>query len=310
MPRGLQLGLVIALAVPGLACRAGEREPGKPEPRAPEVTSIDHPNPVSLAADAAGVWILDGRGHLARLDADGDRVVAARAAAGPKLGRDVEALARAGAVLWVADARRGLLRFDARTGRPRSGARPRARAVALAVSRSGLWAAHDFSGTLRRLDLQSLRLSRPVRISKTLRSVAADGSRVWAVDQDAGRLASIDTRHLTATGSAAAVGTRPFHATAGGGRVWLSDDDGVTAYDAASLRRLGRWTTGTGTTPYVVAGATGAWAVSATEPILVRLDHAARATRRIRLPSAGYSLAVGDGGVWVAGDNVIHRVIP
>jgi hypothetical protein len=302
--------LALTLAFVGVGCGSSGRRPAERAPQAPVVTSVEHRRPVALAADAAGVWILDERGRLARVNAKGDVVVAPRRATGPKLARDVDALVRIRDDLWVADARRGLLRFDAGTGRPRPGAERRARAVALAVSRSGLWAAHDFSGTLRRLDLDSLRLSRPVRIGKTLRSVAAEGSRVWAVDQDAGTLTSVDARRLTATGSAAADGTRPFHATAGGGCVWLSDDDGVTAYDAASLRRVSRWTTGPGSVPYVVADATGAWAVLATEPILVRLDHAARATRRIRLPSAGYSLAVGGGVVWVAGENVIHRVIP
>ena len=308
----LRLTLLATALVGATGCGSGpERSAHTDGERPPSVASFDHGSPVALAADAAGVWILDEHGQLARRRAtDGVVSVPLRAASGPKRLRDTSALIRAGNDLWIADEGRGLLRFDARSGRPRPGARAGARSASVSFSDGALWAAHPYAGTLRRLRIASGHLSAPVHVGEAPRDVAAAGGRVWVVDQDSGTLEAIDPRRLVPTRRVSAVGTRPSHVSAAGDRVWLSDDDGVTVYDAATLRRLGRWQAGVSSLPYMVADATGAWAVSSSEPVLVRLDRAGRPVRRVPLPSAGNCLAVGDRVIWVAGDNVLHRVSP
>jgi DNA-binding beta-propeller fold protein YncE len=292
--------LAITLLVAG-GCGGAEPKRDAPQPRPPRATAYPVSEPVALAADDDGVWVLNGAGELRRLDNDSSDPGAPLRIASGKHARDGDALALDGDTLWLADEERGLLRLDSRTGEPRGRPLRLGHPVAVAVGGGAVWVPDAINGNVRRVDPRTLRASRPIRAGGEVRSVAASDAGVWAVDQEGEVLAAIDPKTLAVTRRAESDGTRPGHAAAAADAVWMGDDDGATVFDAGTLSRRGRWQAGVSSVPAVAADAHGAWGVNSLDPVAVELDPATgRARRRVALPGPGSAVALSPSAVWIA----------
>ncbi len=301
---------VLATAGCGSASSAPPRTTPTPKPAAakPNVITYAVTDPVDILPDAAGAWVLSRDGDLVRIDAASGKVGAPLPAGTEKLWRDQEALTRVGDTLFMADAQKGLLRFDARTGKPHGKPIALGHPNALAGDGRTLWVAAAGTSTLTRVDLKTLKASKPMRLKGSLRAVGATGGRLWTVDDKAGVVSERDP----GTGDVIAKLSMDASASgmSAGSDLWINDTDGATVVASKTLAKLGRWTPGVDSYPITAGdGDGGAWGVSETDPTLVHLDGAAKTIQRIALPRPGTTLAVGPDAVWVAADGgPIYRV--
>jgi YVTN family beta-propeller protein len=215
----------------------------------------------TLAASAGEVWVADGcasggiPGGVRHLfttrdggtDLDGDPISLADAHSTQPPGvQDLAAprcgLAASGTSAWVVtNLQPGVARVDFDRGSGATGIAtamrlPRSPA-ALAVGAGALWAADSDEGVVLRLDPDSLRLLKSVRVGNEPVAIAATGTAIWAVNRQDGTLTRIDARTGSVT-KAISVGELPVAVAVGAGSVWVanSGDRTLSRIDPATNR--------------------------------------------------------------------------
>ncbi len=238
----------------------------------------------AIAVGEGGVWALRSS-SVVRVDPRTNRVTARiRAATSADLWDGRFALG-AGA-LWVG-AGEDTIRVDARTGRPR-----RVRVAAWAVAPDGLWScqtpARGRPGGLVRVDPRTLAETTRIPVPACPAALAAERGMVWAIDEPGRRVLRVDaaTARVTEIGLPVApfavspTGPGLVALAVGAGAVWALSDQ------VESPTRLG----------------------ARVGPGLVRIDPTSArvtgVTPLANLDATGQALAVGAGGVWVAGGAV------
>jgi hypothetical protein len=294
------VGLLVALGVLVVIGQV-ERHALTPQPSAPASpvtatpTTTIPPAPVAarirvgrgvaaIAVGEGGVWALR-RHSVVRVDPRTNRVTARiRAATSADLWDGRFALG-AGA-LWVG-AGEDTIRVDARTGRPR-----RVRVAAWAVAPDGLWScrtpARGRPGGLVRVDPRTLAETTRIPVPACPAALAAERGMVWAIDEPGRRVLRVDAAgaRITEIGLPVApfavspTGPGLVALAVGAGAVWALSDQ------VESPTRLG----------------------ARVGPGLVRIDPTSArvtgVTPLANLDATGQALAVGAGGVWVAGGAV------
>jgi hypothetical protein len=295
-------GLLVALGVLVVIGRA-ERHALTPRPSTPASpvtaapTTTTPPAPLAarirvgrgvaaVAVGQGGVWALRSR-SVVRVDPRTNRVTARiRATAADSW--DGRFALGAGA-LWVG-AGADTIRVDVRTGRP-----SRVRVAAWAVAPDGLWScqtpAQGRPAGLVRVDPRTLAETTPIPVPACPAALAAERGLVWAIDEPGRRVLRVDaaSAHLTEIGLPVApfavspTGPGLVALAVGAGAVWALSDQ------VESPTRLG----------------------ARVGPGLVRIDPTSArvtgVTPLANLDAAGQALAVGAGGVWVAGSPVAPR---
>jgi streptogramin lyase len=200
------------------------------------------------------------------------------------------ATAAFGAV-WVADDRAGTLaRLDPETDRVTRRIRLRPGVFSLTHGFGALWVVNYERGTLSRVDPRSGRL-RTVRLGATPFDVVAAYGRVWVTSWEAGALVEVEPRTLRVL-HRTDVGPRPTGLRAADGGVWVGFGRSATAVARLEPRThaLERVEVGVRAPSWFVAGTRDLW-IQAADNVLVRLDPSSR--RVLGKLSFGSTLAQG-----------------
>jgi streptogramin lyase len=194
---------------------------------------------------------------------------------------------------------RSIERIDARTGRlvvPPLALPHRSRS--LAVGAGAVWSAGDGPASIVRVAPDGRRTAGHMAIDAS--SLAARGSRLWAVGKGSRRLFEIDARTLTVVHKIT-TGANPDGVALGAGAVWVANagDDSVLRYDLRTRRRS-FISVPDGPSRLVVRG-NSVWVTSRESDHLARIDVRTRRTVQPTLPMSGdpYALAVDPPFVWV-----------
>ncbi len=236
--------------------------------------------PVELGAGVSGVavgsrwlWVTNTRrGELLRIDKNGGRILERI-----ELGGAPGPIALGGGRVWVADDERGgITAVNAEGGRIyRRGLPPDAAPLRLAVGAGGLWISSASTGTVRRIDLGTLRATEPIPVGRGPAGVTVAHGLVWVANSRSGTVSKVDPSIHAILGDPIEVGGRPGGIDAGTDAVWVASatEDAVSRIDLATAERAGA-------------------------PIKVG-------------PEPG-AVAIGGGAVWVAnnGDGTVTRIEP
>ena len=236
-------------------------------------------SPVRLGVGVSGVaaggrwlWVTNQRrGELLRLDLESGRLLETI-----DVGGAPGAIALGGGRVWVADAGgRGVTAVNAEGGRIyRRGLPPQATPLRLAVGAGGLWVSSASTGTVRRIDLGSLRADAPVPVGRGPAGVTVASGLVWVANSRGGTVSKVDPSIHALLGDPIDVGGRPGGIDAGTSTAWVASaaEDTVTRIDLASGERTGG-PIAVGSEPGAVAvGADAVWVADNGEGAVTRIE--------------------------------------
>jgi streptogramin lyase len=227
-----------------------------------------------VAIGGGAVWVSDPpKGDVLKISpSDGE--VTRRIEVGGRPGPIVYG----GGRVWVADEEgAGISAINGRGGNRvyRRGIGPLAAPLRLAVGAGGLWVSSASTGTVRRVDLSTLRTDPPIPVGRGPAGVTVADGLVWVANSRSGTVSRVDPSIHALIGDPIEVGGRPGGIDSGTGLVWVANslDGTVLRLDIDSGDRVG-------------------------DPIAVGPD-----------PGA---VAVGGDAVWVAdnGNGIITRIEP
>jgi DNA-binding beta-propeller fold protein YncE len=202
--------------------------------------------PIALGAGISGVavgqgsvWVADPpTGGVLRVDPDSGAVIQrieVRGHPGP--------IAFGGNRVWVADDDgAGISVINAKGGRVvRRGLVTHAAPLRLAVGGGGLWVSSASTGSLRRIDLSSIRPGKPILVGRGPAGVTVADGLVWVANSRGGTVSTVDSTTQVLVGGQIEVGSRPGGVDAGTNAVWVATaaDDAVVRIDLASREREG-----------------------------------------------------------------------
>jgi class 3 adenylate cyclase len=177
---------------------------------------------LNVAAGLDEVWVVSDRGLIEVDPATGDqRHVVDFAASDAPLASD---LTVGGGYVWVASSPGSLLRFDPRTERSRT-FEIGGSTESIAFGHGSVWIGDTIAGTVTSYDADSLRSDPPISLSQGVDHVVV-GSSVWVLSRRLGVLTPIDPT-TGRVGQGVPVGDAPTGIAAGGGAIWVGDEDGV-----------------------------------------------------------------------------------
>jgi DNA-binding beta-propeller fold protein YncE len=187
---------------------------------------------------AGSVWVSNPRtGMVLRIDPD--RGVLAEVPVGGSPG----AVVSGGGRIWVADEDgAGVTAIDAKSARViRRGLEPRAAPLRLAAGAGGLWVSSASTGAVRRIDLGTLAVGKPIPAGRGPAGVTVGHGLVWVANNRGDTVTRVDPSLHTVIGDPISVGARPGGIDAGTEAVWVasSADDSVTRLDLSSGEKLG-----------------------------------------------------------------------
>jgi serine/threonine-protein kinase len=217
------------------------------------------------------LWVTNPRRHeLLRVDWMTGRVkqsIRIPGAPGP--------IALGGDRVWVADEEGGgITVVDAQSGRRvRTGLPPHAAPLRLAVGAGGLWVSSASTGTVRRIDLDTLRPGEAIPAGRRPAGITVAHGLVWVANPPTGTVTEVDPS-LHQVGDQVDVGGRPGGIDAGTSTVWVADADAgtVSRIDIAG-RRLSGGPVDIGAEPGAVAiGGDAVWIANNGDGTVVRLE--------------------------------------
>jgi DNA-binding beta-propeller fold protein YncE len=185
----------------------------------------------------------------------------------------------------------------------------------LAVGEGAVWATSAPDGTLTRIDPATRgSVGSPLRLGRGVSGVVVAKGAVWVSSPRTGQVLRVDP----ASGRVTAridVGGRPGAIVAGGGRVWVADEDGagIAAIGVATGRVFKRGIAPHAAPLRLAAGAGGLWVSSASTGAVRRVGLAsATAGAPIPVGRRPAGVTVGGGVVWVADSRsgAVTRVDP
>jgi YVTN family beta-propeller protein len=186
-----------------------------------------------VAVGGGSVWVSDPPlGEVLRVDPNsGD--VSARIDVGGKPGPIVFG----GGRVWVGDGEgSGVSVIEAKGNRViRRGIGTHAAPLRLAVGGGGLWESSATTGSLRRIDLSTIRPGRGILVGRGPAGVTVAGGLVWVANSRAGTVSTVDTTTQVVVGEQIPVGEQPGGIDAGTSTVWVA----ITGEDAVVRIALG-----------------------------------------------------------------------
>jgi len=225
-----------------------------------------------VAVGAGSVWVSDPpRGEVLRVDPRSGEVVKR-----VKVGGSPGAIAFGGGDVWVADEDgAGVSAVAARGGRIlRRGLPPHAQPLRLAVGQGGLWVSSASTGSVRRIDLGTLRTDAPIPVGRGPAGITVAHGLVWVANSRSNSVTKVDPSIHTVLGDPIEVGEQPGGIDAGNSTVWVASaaEDAVTRIDLESGERSGA-PIQVGSEPGAVAvGDTAVWVADNGEGAVTRIE--------------------------------------
>lgn len=177
---------------------------------------------VNLAEGSDKIWVA----HVGGLDevnpATGEKRKATRLATGQSVSNDV---AFGGGFVWLGGSDGRLVRFDPVTRRDlvRTGLDP---IDAIAFGHGSVWTTDIVGGTVTRYDPGTMRPVEGIEMPTVADYLVSGDVAVWALSTSVGTISRIDPSTNDVAGTAQ-VGPTPSGLTAGGGVIWVGDEDGI-----------------------------------------------------------------------------------
>jgi DNA-binding beta-propeller fold protein YncE len=225
-----------------------------------------------VAVGAGSVWVSDPpRGQVLRVDPRVGKVVDTI-----EVGGSPGPIAFGGGRVWVADDEgAGIAAIDARGGQvDRRELVPHAAPLRLAVGAGGLWASSASTGSVRRIDLSSVRGGEAIPVGRGPAGVTVAHGLVWVANSRSGTVSRVDPSIHTLLGDPIDVGGQPGGIDAGTSAVWVASaaEDAVTRLDLDSGERVGA-PIEVGSEPGAVAvGESAVWVADNGEGAVTRIE--------------------------------------
>jgi len=224
-----------------------------------------------VAFGAGSVWVSDSRrGKVLRVDPKTSEVVA-RIAVGGSPGPIVFG----GDIVWVADNAGGIDAIAAADNRViERELAPHEPPLRLAVGAGGLWATSAAAGTVRRIDLSTIKDGVPIPVGRGPAGVTVANGLVWVANSRSGTVSRVDPALHSVLDDPLDVGGRPGGIDAGTNAVWVASaaEDTVTRIDLESGEREGA-PIAVGSEPGAVAvGETAVWVADNGEGAVTRIE--------------------------------------
>jgi streptogramin lyase len=225
-----------------------------------------------VAVGAGSVWVSDPpRGEVLRIDPQSGEVLR-RIVVGGSPG----AIAFGGGDVWVADEDgAGVSAVAAKSGRIlRRGLPPHAQPLRLAVGQGGLWVSSASTGSVRRIDLSTLRTDAPIPVGRGPAGVTVAHGLVWVANSRSNTVTKVDPSIHAVLGDPIEIGEQPGGIDAGNTTVWVASaaEGAVTRIDLESGERSGA-PIQVGSEPGAVAvGDTAVWVADNGEGAVTRIE--------------------------------------
>jgi YVTN family beta-propeller protein len=183
---------------------------------------------------AASVWVsLPSAGEVLRINGDTGATEEEI-----HVGHNPGALAFGDERLWVADQYgKGISVIDAATGHViQRGVGPHQDPLRLAVGAGGLWVSSAESGTVRRIDLKTMKSAEPIKVGHGPSGITVAGGSVWVANSRSDTVTRLDATSGLPVGAPIPVGRRPGGIEAGNSTVWVANqaEDTVSRIGIAS----------------------------------------------------------------------------
>jgi DNA-binding beta-propeller fold protein YncE len=184
----------------------------------------------AVAVGGGSVWVTNARsGELLRIDDETARVTQRI-----KIGGHPGPIAYGGGRVWVADTEgAGITAVNTKGGRAvRRDLAPHTAPLRLAAGAGGLWVSVAEHGTVRRVDMSSFAVGKPIPAGRRPTGITVADGLVWVADTRSGSVTRVDPSLQAVSGAPIPVGEHPGGIDAGTSAVW------VTTSDADAVRRL------------------------------------------------------------------------
>jgi serine/threonine-protein kinase len=184
----------------------------------------------AVAVGGGSVWVTDARsGELLRIDDETARVTQRI-----KIGGHPGPIAYGGGRVWVADTEGvGITAVNTKGGRVvRRDLAPHTAPLRLASGAGGLWVSVAEHGTVRRIDMSSFAVGKPIPAGRRPTGITVADGLVWVADTRGGSVTRVDPALQAVSGAPIPVGEHPGGIDAGTSAFW------VTTSGADAVRRL------------------------------------------------------------------------
>jgi serine/threonine protein kinase len=174
----------------------------------------------AVAVGGGSVWVTDARtGELLRID-DETGGVTQRI----RIGGHPGPIAYGGGRVWVADTEgAGITAVNTKGGRiVRRDLAPHAAPLRLASGAGGLWVSVAERGTVRRIDMSSFAVGKPIPAGRRPTGITVADGLVWVADTRGGSVTRVDPALQAVSGAPIAVGEHPGGIDAGTSAVWVA----------------------------------------------------------------------------------------
>ena len=297
---------LLAAALLGAACSGEDERQDSPPPPEPafEVTATEvGVDPWDVAAGAQGVWVVNnGDGTLERVAPSTEPPI--------RVGESPVSVAVSGDTVWVGHRRAPVvMAIDAasgeRVGKPIRLAPPKAdyalNGIVLAAGTEAVWAVAPDFDSLWRIEVETRRVSRPLRVGAQPFAVAVGDGYVWVANTSDGTVSRVEEGSGELVGAPIPVGTGPVALAVADGVVWVAnrEDGTVIRLDAATGDPVESPIELGGRPSDLVVSNGAVWVTNATEGTVARIDAASGEVDPIPVGERPIGIAAGEGAVWV-----------
>jgi DNA-binding beta-propeller fold protein YncE len=226
----------------------------------------------AVAVGGGSVWVTDARaGELLRIDDETARVTQRI-----KIGGHPGPIAYGGGRVWIADTKgAGVTAVNTKGGRiVRRDLAPHTAPLRLASGAGGLWVSVAERGTVRRIDMSSFAVGKPIPAGRRPTGITVADGLVWVADTRSGSVTRVDPSLQAVSGAPIAVGEHPGGIDAGTSAVWVATagDNAVRRLDLPS-GEPGGGPIPVGPEPGAIAvGTTAVWVVNDGDGSVTRIE--------------------------------------